>query len=140
MARTDEHKSFPGWDVEHRLAWHWKNKDTVEHMIDTAGIGHWTVLRRTFVIQTFCRPEVKHMFPGLADAHAQRVALNADTQLDLIDVSDIAKVVTAALDVPSELSGKEIIRPAEKLTTEQMIEQLSTISDEKITVDCPDES
>lgn len=75
------------------------------------------------------------MFPGLADAHELRVAFNVNTQLDLIDVSDIAKVAAAALDSPSEFSGKAISLAVEKLTAAQIAEQLSTISGGKVTVD-----
>ncbi|KAF2176020.1 NmrA family protein [Zopfia rhizophila CBS 207.26] len=135
VARTGEHESFPGWNDDYPMAWYWKNKDTIEHMVRTAGIEHWTILRPAFFIQNFCRPEVEYMFPGLADAHELRVAFNADTQLDLIDVSDIAKFAAAALGSPSDFSGKEITLAAEKLTAAQIAELLSTISGEKITVD-----
>lgn len=108
-------------------------------MVRTAGIENWTILRPAFFIQNFCRPEVEYMFPGLADKHVLRVAFNPNTQLDLIDVSDIAKFAAAALDSPSGFFGKEISLATEKLTAAQIAEQLSTISGEKITVDYLDD-
>jgi uncharacterized protein YbjT (DUF2867 family) len=141
VARAGEHESFPGWNDDYPLAWYWKNKHTIEHMVRTAGFENWTILRPAFFIQNFCRPEVDYMFPGLADEQKLQVAFNADTQLGLIDVSDIAKFAAAALDdSPPDFTGEEINLAAEKLTAAQIAEQLSKTSGERIIVDCHDDS
>jgi uncharacterized protein YbjT (DUF2867 family) len=140
VAHTGEHESFPGWSDDYPLAWYWKNKDVIEQMVRTSGIEHWTILRRAFFVQNFCRPEAGYMFPGLADTHVLQVAYKPETQLDLIDMSDLAKFAAAAIDAPSEFSGKHISLVAEKLTATQIAKQLSIISGKKIAVEHLDDS
>jgi uncharacterized protein YbjT (DUF2867 family) len=127
VARTGEHESFPGWNDEYPMAWYWKNKYTVENMIRTSGIAHWTILRPSAFMQNFCRPEVEFMFPGLADAHELRVAFDQDTKLDLIDVADIGKFAAAAIEAPAKYAGAEIAIAGERLTTAEMAQQLGKI-------------
>ncbi|KAH7385924.1 hypothetical protein BKA66DRAFT_415306 [Pyrenochaeta sp. MPI-SDFR-AT-0127] len=134
VARTGEHESFPHWNDNYPLAWYWKNKHAIEHIVRTAGFEYWSILRPAFFIQNFCYPDVKYMFPGLADAHELRVAFNTETQLDLIDVSDIANFAVAAIESPSKFSRKEISLAAEKLTAVQIAERLSKMSGRKVTV------
>jgi uncharacterized protein YbjT (DUF2867 family) len=56
-----------------------------------------------------------------------------NTRLDLIDASDMARFASVALDWPAGFSGKKTTLVVEKLTTAQMAEELSTISEEGIT-------
>ncbi|KAH4007526.1 hypothetical protein HBI25_190960 [Parastagonospora nodorum] len=119
--------SFSGWSDEYPMAWYWKNKYTVENMIRTSGIAHWTILRPSAFMQNFCRPEVEFMFPGLADAHELRVAFDQDTKLDLLDVADIGKFAAAAIEAPAKYAGAEIAIAGERLTTAEMAQQLGKI-------------
>jgi len=75
VARAGEHESFPGWDADsYPLGWYWMNKQTIEGLVRTSNFTYWTILRPAFFIQNFCRPEVEHMFPGLAEKQRLSVA------------------------------------------------------------------
>jgi uncharacterized protein YbjT (DUF2867 family) len=135
VARVGEHERFPGWNDDYPLAWYWKNKYTIEHMVRHAEFQHWTIFRPAAFHQNFCRPMVDSMFPELAEGHQLRVAYHVDTRLDLISVADIAKFAAAAIESPARFTGREIGLAAEKLTAAQVAEQLSLMSGERITVE-----
>jgi uncharacterized protein YbjT (DUF2867 family) len=140
LARTGEHTTFPGWSDNYPLAWYWVNRDRLEKMVRSSSIPTWTILRPAAFLQMFCYPEVEFLYPGLADKHVLRLPFHPDTRLDLIDVPDIAKFVTAAFDLPSMYSGKEISLAAEKLTAAEMAEQLGAITSHKIAVELLDDA
>ncbi|RYN62393.1 hypothetical protein AA0118_g5579 [Alternaria tenuissima] len=135
VARAGERESFPGWDADsYPLGWYWKNKQTIEGLVRTSKFTYWTILRPAFFIQNFCRPEVEHMFPGLAEKQRLSVAYTPSTKLDLIDTQDIAKFAAAAFEEPETLSGQEIPLASEKMTATELAEVLGTISGKVIEV------
>ena len=135
VARAGEHESFPGWDADsYPLGWYWMNKQTIEGLVRTSKFTYWTILRPAFFIQNFCRPEVEHMFPGLAEEQRLSVAYTPSTQLDLIDTQDIAKFAAAAFEEPETFSGQEIPLASEKMTATELAEVLGTISGKVVDV------
>ncbi|KAH7377300.1 NmrA family protein [Pyrenochaeta sp. MPI-SDFR-AT-0127] len=135
VARTGEHESFPGWGDDFPLAWYWKNKHIIEELVRTAGFENWTIFRPAFFNNNFVVPDVDFMFPDLARKHLLQLPFNRDTTLDLVSVEDIARFVVAAIESPSTFAGKELGLASEKLTAEQIAEQLSTISGHKVKVE-----
>lgn len=136
VARTGEHESFPGWNADsYPLAWYWQNKQAIEDLVRASGATHWTILRPAFFVQNFCRPEVEHMFPGLADTQRLSVAYTPSTRLDLIDTQDIAQFAAAAIEQPETFSGKEIPLASESLTAAEIAEILGAISGKTINVE-----
>jgi uncharacterized protein YbjT (DUF2867 family) len=129
VARAGEHENFPGWDADsYPLGWYWMNKQTIEGLVRTSNFTYWTILRPAFFIRNFCRPEVEHMFPGLAEKQRPSVAYTPSTRLDLIDTQDIAKFAAAAFEEPDIFSGQEIPLASEKMTAKELAEVLGTIS------------
>ncbi|CAN9240229.1 unnamed protein product [Alternaria sp. RS040] len=126
VARAGEHENFPSWDADsYPLGWYWMNKQTIEGL---------TILRPAFFIQNFRRPEVEHMFPGLAEKQCLSVAYTPSTQLDLIDTQDIAKFAAAAFEEPGTFSGQEIPLASEKMTATELAKVLGTISGKVVDV------
>lgn len=140
VARAGDHELFPGWSDNYPLAWYWKNKNEIEHMVRGAGFPYWTILKPAFFTLNFCRPECEHMFPGLAEAHEYRTAFDRSTRLDLINVSDIATIAVAVLQDPTKCSGKSIPLAGESLTAEEISSRLSFISGAEISVHYLDEA
>lgn len=132
VARTGQHESFPFWSGDYPMAGYWKTKHEVETLLRKANFEFLTILRPAFFMQNFCGPEVKHMFPGLADTKVLTLPFDPDTTFDLIDVLDIAKVAAAAAENPQQYAGKEIELASEKLTANEIARSLSKVSGEEI--------
>ncbi|KAH6638515.1 hypothetical protein BKA67DRAFT_588700 [Truncatella angustata] len=128
VARTGDHENFPRWRKDYPLADYWLNKALIEDRIRSAGFVHWTIMQPAFFVQNFDKPYTDYMFPGLTDKKELVVAYKPHTRLDLIHLTDIARLCADAFDLPSKYSGKTIPLAAESLTIDEIVQILSNSS------------
>ncbi|MGW0733956.1 NmrA/HSCARG family protein [Streptomyces sp. NPDC002851] len=96
---------------------HFETKAEIEAYVDTVRVPA-TVLRPVFFMENW-----SSMVP---EAHngvrVSSVALDADTSLQMIALSDIGRIVADAFDKPAEFIGKKIEIAGDELTVRQIAE------------------
>jgi uncharacterized protein YbjT (DUF2867 family) len=96
---------------------HFDTKSEIETYIDSLGIPA-TVLRPVFFMENW-----SYMLPG--ENHGERVgpfALDPDTSLQMIALSDIGRIAAEVFANPAEFTGKKIEIAGDELTMTQIAE------------------
>lgn len=123
-AMTNVHESLPGWGPEHAMYQYWKAKDGVEELVRGAGLKHWLIVRPAYFLQNFVGVPSQYLFPQLKDDHLIRHALRPDRTLDVVDGSDVGRVVAAALSDPDKYSGSHVDLAVESLTMDELAQKM----------------
>ena len=101
---------------------HFETKAEIEAHIDAIGVPA-TVLRPVFFMENW-----PHLVPEPRDGErVGSIALDADTPLQMIALTDIGRIAADAFDRPAELIGKKIEIAGDELTPRQVAEVFTRI-------------
>ncbi|KAF9766067.1 hypothetical protein IL306_001558 [Fusarium sp. DS 682] len=101
-----------------------RRKVQVENMVKEAGFEAWTILRPSFFMFDFLAPKIDSMCAGLTSTNKWFTAYERGEKLPLIDMEDLGKFAAAAFREPNRFNGKTIEIASEKLSVEEIMQQL----------------
>ncbi|HEY9369884.1 NmrA/HSCARG family protein [Streptomyces sp.] len=107
---------------------HFETKAEIEAYIDVLGVPA-TVLRPTFFMENwvYLVPEAKAV-PGAENGErVGSIALDPDTSLQMIAVTDIGRIAAEAFGEPDEFVGKKLEIAGDELTVRQIADTLSRV-------------
>ena len=101
---------------------HFESKAEIEAYLDAIGVPA-TVLRPVFFMDNW-----RYLLPEARNGErVVSIALDADTPLQMIAVSDIGRIAAEAFDRPAEFIGKKIEIAGDELTIRQMVELFTKV-------------
>lgn len=127
-AMTNIHESLPGWGPNHAMYQYWRAKAGIEELVRGAGFKHWLIVRPASFLQNFLAPISQRLFPQLEDDHVIRHALRPDRTFDVVDGSDVGRVVAAALSDPDAYSGSHVELAVETLTMDELAQKMHKVT------------
>jgi uncharacterized protein YbjT (DUF2867 family) len=133
VAQAGNHEGFPGWSEGRWHRKYWTDKWDVEEAVRSAGFELWTVLQPAFMMDNFCEPKVRAMFPHLREG-VLLSALLPDTRLDLVAADDVGALAASAIADPLRWNGETVPLATEKLTMSEVAHRLGRILDARVDV------
>lgn len=124
VSRTGQHESFPGWNDGRWQKKYWTDKNDVEQTVIDAQFPYLTILRPVSLMENFTQPVVGYLYPHLSKGKLL-TAYRPDTQIQLVNVEDLAKFACAAFVSPEEFNQKKLTVASDVLTTAQLSDILS---------------
>jgi uncharacterized protein YbjT (DUF2867 family) len=100
------------------------SKGAIEAELKGAGFDTWTIIRGGFFMQNFLVPKIM-MYPGFVESSRWTTALTPEVLIPVFDAEDMGATAAAVFQDPGRFNGKDIALASEKLTGDQVMEQLS---------------
>jgi uncharacterized protein YbjT (DUF2867 family) len=131
VAQAGNHERFAGWREGRWYRKYWTDKWDVEEAVRSAGFASWTVLQPAFMMDNFCEPKVRSMFPHLREG-VLLSALLPDTRVDLVAADDVGTLAASAIEEPARWNGETVPLAAEQLTMTEVAQRLGRILDARV--------
>ncbi|WP_367371079.1 SDR family oxidoreductase [Pediococcus parvulus] len=140
VAATSRYKEFPKWGTGYWFEKYWTDKWDIEEAVRSAGFAEWTILKPAAMMENFTE-KVESMYPRFKQGEI-RTAVLADTRIDHIAMTDVAKFVVAAFADPKMFNHQSIELAAESLSYSEIAATISAVTGKtlKVVTLSPDEA
>lgn len=128
---SDQPDRLRYWNPNSPIARVLLNKQSIVDQVKHAGFDHWTILRPGNFMSNFLKPLVR-IYPGLAEAGKFSTVFTPQTNLPMVDPSDIGKFAAAAILDPRKLDHKEVVVVSQLMGVEDVVRDLSHATGKEI--------
>ncbi|KAI0161017.1 hypothetical protein GGR52DRAFT_156088 [Hypoxylon sp. FL1284] len=132
---TGSHESFPNWGPTHPMYQYWLAKDGCEQILRESGLPRRIIIRPATFLQNFIPPMATWIVPALWTKHVLKTAYRPDLKLEVIDCTDVGRVIAHVLGQPEQFSYLAVDLAVEGLTMQELATKIGRATGNSITAE-----